>query len=47
MVAYCAAGLDAYGAGERFVLHWHEDGDGIARGAGDPDRAVVLPVSRR
>jgi SAM-dependent methyltransferase len=47
MVAYCAAGLDAYRAGERFVLHWHEDGDGIARGAGGPDRAVVLPVSRR
>lgn len=46
MVAYCRAGLEAYRAGERFVVHWHEDGDSIAYEADAPDRAVVLPVSR-
>lgn len=42
MVAYCRAGLEAYRAGERFVIHWHEDADPIAH---DPDgisRAVLL-----
>jgi 8-oxo-dGTP pyrophosphatase MutT (NUDIX family) len=46
MVAYCRAGLEAYRAGERFVVHWHEDGDSLAYEADGPDRAVVLPVSR-
>ncbi|WP_329458560.1 methyltransferase domain-containing protein [Streptomyces sp. NBC_01497] len=43
MVAYCAAGLEAYRAGGHFVLHWHEDGDGIARMPGGASRAVTLP----
>jgi 8-oxo-dGTP pyrophosphatase MutT (NUDIX family)/catechol 2,3-dioxygenase-like lactoylglutathione lyase family enzyme len=45
MVAYCRAGLDAYRAGERFVLHWHEDGDPLAHGAAAPDRKVAMPES--
>lgn len=42
LVGYCRAGLDAYRAGERFVLHWHHDDDSIAH---DParDRAEHLP----
>ncbi|WP_329069781.1 methyltransferase domain-containing protein [Streptomyces sp. NBC_01429] len=47
MVAYCRAGLDAYGAGERFVIHWHEDGDPIAHRPAGPDRAVPLPATDR
>ncbi|MFC7306932.1 trifunctional class I SAM-dependent methyltransferase/NUDIX hydrolase/VOC family protein [Streptomyces monticola] len=43
MVAYCRAGLDAYRAGERFLIHWHEDGDSVAYD-GTP-RGVPLPVS--
>lgn len=43
MVAYCRAGLDAYRRGERFVLHWHEDGDSIAYDGTAPRRAVALP----
>ncbi len=42
MVAYARAGVAAYGAGERFLLHWHEDGDDIAYEEGR-DRSVVLP----
>ncbi|WP_432036232.1 methyltransferase domain-containing protein [Streptomyces cucumeris] len=45
MVAYCRAGLEAYRAGERFVLHWHEPGDSIGFDAAGPDRLVPLPVS--
>ncbi|MCX4509990.1 methyltransferase domain-containing protein [Streptomyces sp. NBC_01619] len=45
MVAYCRAGFEAYRAGERFVVHWHEDDDTIAHDPGAPDRAVPLPVS--
>ena len=45
MVAYCRAGLEAYRAGERFVLHWHRPGDAIVHDPAAPDRAVVLPVS--
>ncbi|MFJ7999596.1 GNAT family N-acetyltransferase [Streptomyces sp. NPDC096310] len=44
LVAYCHAGLDAYRAGERFVLHWHEDDDPIAHNP-DADRSVVLPAT--
>ncbi|MFD6419952.1 methyltransferase domain-containing protein [Streptomyces sp. NPDC060194] len=43
MVAYCRAGLDAYRAGDRFVLHRHEAGDPVAHRPGGPGRAVVLP----
>ncbi|PWI41821.1 methyltransferase domain-containing protein [Streptomyces sp. ICBB 8177] len=43
MVAYCRAGLDAYRAGDRFVLHWHRPGDAIAHDPVGPGRAVVLP----
>ncbi|WP_455358120.1 hypothetical protein [Streptomyces sp. SYSU K21746] len=35
IVVYCRAGLDAYRAGDRFVVHWHEDGDAVAY---DPER---------
>lgn len=45
MVAYCRAGLDAYRAGERFVLHWHADDDPIAHAPAGVDRAVVLPAT--
>ncbi|MFD9972147.1 methyltransferase domain-containing protein [Streptomyces sp. NPDC059017] len=46
MVAYCRAGFEAYRRGERFVLHWHEDGDPIGHDPGLPDRAVPLPMTR-
>ncbi|MEU6081085.1 methyltransferase domain-containing protein [Streptomyces sp. NPDC047108] len=42
MVAYCRAGLDAYRAGDRFVLHWHRPGDSIAYDPRLPDRATPL-----
>ncbi|MGI5467915.1 methyltransferase domain-containing protein [Streptomyces sp. CA-132043] len=45
MVAYCRAGLDAYRAGERFVLHWHRPGDTIAYDPAGPHRSVALPPS--
>ncbi|WP_051872452.1 methyltransferase domain-containing protein [Streptomyces sclerotialus] len=43
MVAYCRAGLDAYRAGQRFLLHWHRPGDTIGYDPTGPDRAVALP----
>ncbi|WP_269856183.1 NUDIX domain-containing protein [Streptomyces sp. RPT161] len=43
MVAYCRAGVDAYRAGDRFVLHWHHAGDSIGYPPRSPGRAVVLP----
>ncbi|MET8677466.1 methyltransferase domain-containing protein [Streptomyces sp. NPDC004647] len=45
MVAYCRAGLEAYRAGHRFVLHWHSPGDPIAHDPKGPDRAVPLPAT--
>ncbi|MBT2526818.1 methyltransferase domain-containing protein [Streptomyces sp. ISL-99] len=45
MVAYCRAGLDAYRAGERFVVHWHEDGDSIAYDGKGERRAIHLPAT--
>ncbi|MEV7866996.1 methyltransferase domain-containing protein [Streptomyces sp. NPDC088124] len=45
LVAYCRAGLDAYRAGERFLLHWHEDDDPIAHSPGT-DRSTALPATR-
>ncbi|MBL1099789.1 methyltransferase domain-containing protein [Streptomyces coffeae] len=45
MVAYCRAGLEAYRAGERFVLHWHEPGDTIGFDPAGPDRLMPLPMS--
>jgi|GEM_PF-168240 len=45
MVAYCRAGIDAYRAGHRFLLHLHEPGDTIAYAAGGPERAVPLAPS--
>jgi ADP-ribose pyrophosphatase YjhB (NUDIX family) len=44
MVGYCRAGLDAYRAGERFALHWHQPGDSIGYAPGGSDRLVVLPA---
>lgn len=45
MVAYGRAALDAYRAGERFVVHWHEDDDPVAYRPGEARRAVHLPPS--
>ncbi|MDX3075032.1 methyltransferase domain-containing protein [Streptomyces sp. MI02-7b] len=45
VVAYCRAGLDAYRAGERFLLHLHEPGDTIAHDPHAPGRAVALAPS--
>lgn len=42
MVAYCRAGLDAYRAGQPFLLHLHEKGDVIAHDPAAPRRAVPL-----
>jgi 8-oxo-dGTP pyrophosphatase MutT (NUDIX family) len=47
MVAYCRAGLDAYRAGERFVLHLHRPGDPIAHDPAAPSRATALPAAAR
>jgi SAM-dependent methyltransferase len=43
LVAYCRAGLDAYRAGDRFLLHLHRPGDAIVHDPAAPSRAVVLP----
>ncbi|GAA0474446.1 methyltransferase domain-containing protein [Streptomyces olivaceiscleroticus] len=45
MVAYCRAGLDAYRAGQRFLLHWHRPGDTIAYDPAGTHRAIPLPLS--
>ncbi|WAP55188.1 methyltransferase domain-containing protein [Streptomyces sp. S465] len=42
MVAYCRAGLEAYRAGHRFTVHWHEPGDAIAYDPEGPDRLTPL-----
>lgn len=42
MVAYCRAGLEAWRAGERFVLHWQEEGDRVAYDRSGAKRAVSL-----
>ncbi|GAA1119492.1 methyltransferase domain-containing protein [Streptomyces javensis] len=42
MVAYCRAGLEAYRAGHRFALHWHESDDSIAYAPEGPDRLTPL-----
>ncbi|GAA0676806.1 hypothetical protein GCM10009548_53620 [Streptomyces malaysiensis subsp. malaysiensis] len=42
MVAYCRAGLDAYRAGHRFALHWHEPDDPIAHAPEGPGRLTPL-----
>ncbi|MCC3654960.1 methyltransferase domain-containing protein [Streptomyces sp. S07_1.15] len=45
MVAYCRAGLEAYRAGDRFVLHWQMAGDRVAHDPAAPDRTVCLPAT--
>ncbi|HWU10115.1 MAG TPA: NUDIX domain-containing protein, partial [Streptomyces sp.] len=45
MVAYCREGLDGYRAGQRFLIHWHEDADTVAYAPRGPRRAVPLPVA--
>ncbi|MFE5243679.1 MULTISPECIES: trifunctional class I SAM-dependent methyltransferase/NUDIX hydrolase/VOC family protein [unclassified Streptomyces] len=45
MVAYCRAALDGYRAQERFLIHWHEDGDPVAHAPSGPRRVVPLPVA--
>lgn len=42
MVAYCRAALDAYRAGQPFLLHLHDKGDAIAYDPAGPHRAVPL-----
>lgn len=42
MVAYCRAGLEAYRAGQPFVLHLHESGDTVAYDPAGPHRLVPL-----
>ncbi|MFI6090356.1 methyltransferase domain-containing protein [Streptomyces sp. NPDC051218] len=42
MVAYCRAALEAWRAGERFALHWQEEGDAVRFERGGADRAVAL-----
>lgn len=42
IVAYCRAGVEAYRAGQRFVLHWHEPGDAVAYEPDGPDRLTPL-----
>ncbi|MFE7749974.1 trifunctional class I SAM-dependent methyltransferase/NUDIX hydrolase/VOC family protein [Streptomyces sp. NPDC057428] len=45
MVAFCRAGLEGYRAGERFLIHWHEDADPVAYAPEGIRRAVPLPVA--
>lgn len=45
MIAYCRAGLEAYRDGERFLVHWHEDGDSVAYEPEGRRRAVHLPAT--
>ncbi|MFF1420418.1 trifunctional class I SAM-dependent methyltransferase/NUDIX hydrolase/VOC family protein [Streptomyces sp. NPDC058280] len=45
MVAYCRAAIDAYRAGERFVIHWHKNDDPIAHTPNGPTRATPLPAT--
>ncbi|MET8178274.1 methyltransferase domain-containing protein [Streptomyces sp. NPDC005336] len=42
MVAYCRAGIEAYRAGQRFALHWHEPGDAVSYDPGGPDQLTLL-----
>jgi SAM-dependent methyltransferase len=42
MVAYCRAAIDAYRAGQPFLLHLHRSGDSIAHDPAGPRRAVPL-----
>jgi SAM-dependent methyltransferase len=46
MIAYCRAGIDAYRAGQRYLLHLHEREDPIAYDPGGPGRALPLPQPR-
>lgn len=46
MVAYCRAGIEAWRAGQRFVLHWQEEGDRVAHDAAGERRAVSLGAAR-
>jgi SAM-dependent methyltransferase len=45
MIAYCRAGLDAYRAGERFVIHWHQDHDPIGYEPAGEHRGLSLPAA--
>ncbi|MGW5863998.1 methyltransferase domain-containing protein [Streptomyces sp. NPDC055239] len=42
MVAYCRAALEAWRTGERFALHWQEEGDAVRYERGGVGRTVVL-----
>ncbi|MWA10116.1 trifunctional class I SAM-dependent methyltransferase/NUDIX hydrolase/VOC family protein [Streptomyces sp. BA2] len=46
MVAYCRAALEAWRTGERFVLHWQEEGDAVRYERGRAERATVLAPAR-
>ncbi|MGW2229336.1 methyltransferase domain-containing protein [Streptomyces formicae] len=46
MVAYCRAGLAAWRAGERFVLHWQHDAESVAYDEGRTAAPVPLAPAR-
>ncbi|MGW6022811.1 NUDIX hydrolase [Streptomyces sp. NPDC055099] len=47
MVAYCRAALQAWHTGERFALHWQQEGDAVRFERGGAERLVALaPLSR-
>lgn len=46
MVAYCRAALDAWRAGERFALHWQEEGDAVRWQGGGAERSFLLGLAR-
>lgn len=45
MVAYCRAALEAWRTGERFALHWQEEGDAVRFERGGAERLVALAPS--
>ncbi|GGV48144.1 hypothetical protein GCM10010277_41230 [Streptomyces longisporoflavus] len=46
MVAYCRAALEAWRSGERFALHWQEEGDAVEFASGGAKRSVALSSAR-
>ncbi|MFD3574120.1 trifunctional class I SAM-dependent methyltransferase/NUDIX hydrolase/VOC family protein [Streptomyces sp. NPDC058644] len=46
MVAYCRAALEAWRTGQRFALHWQEEGDAVRYERGGAERAVALAPAR-
>lgn len=46
MVAYCRAALEAWRSGERFAVHWQEEGDTVRYARDGADRTVALAPAR-